>query len=95
MTSNYYDQPSIANLFEILNVTQVYVELKENEEICSMASFQHKYHTTVSIDPKSSRAVPFVIIPLKAGSFEIEVKAFDLDSRGDGVQKKLKVVVSY
>ncbi|XP_053085867.1 complement C3 [Pangasianodon hypophthalmus] len=72
---------------------KVYVELKENEEICSMASFQQKYRTTVSIDAKSSRAVSFVIIPLKAGQFEIEVKALDLASlRTDGVQKKFTVV---
>lgn len=96
MTCNYYDQPSITNLFGLLNVIQVYVELKENEDICSMASFQNKYRTTVKIDPKSSYAVPFVIIPLKAGQFDIEVKAFDLASqKTDGVQRTLKVVVSY
>lgn len=89
-------QSSITIPFEIFNVTQVFVELKENEEICSMASFREKYRTTVSIDSKSSRAVPFVIIPIKAGQFEVEVKVISLDPlRTDGVRKKLKVVVSY
>lgn len=75
---------------------QVYVEWKENPDICSMASFQTKYRTTITVDAKSSYAVPFVIIPLKAGQFEIEVKAFHLRSqKTDGVRRKLKVVVSY
>lgn len=79
------------------NAIQVNVELKENKEICSMASFQEKYRIrNLRVDPKSSRAVPFVIIPLKAGQFEIEVKAFDLKSqKSDGVRKTFKVVVSY
>ncbi|KAF5890919.1 complement C3-like, partial [Clarias magur] len=72
---------------------KVFVEIKEIREICSMASFREKYRTTVSIDPKSSRAVPFVIIPVKAGQFEVEVKVISLDpQRTDGVKKKLKVV---
>lgn len=76
---------------------QVYVELVENKEICSMASFQEKYRIkNLKIDRKSSRAVSFVIIPLRAGEFVIEVKAFDLKTQmSDGVEKKLKVVVSY
>ncbi|KAM9454473.1 complement C3-like [Clarias gariepinus] len=78
---------------ENTRLKKVFVELKENEEICSMASFREKYRTTVSIDSKSSRAVPFVIIPIKAGQFEVEVKVISLDPlRTDGVKKKLKVV---
>ncbi|XP_046693883.1 complement C3-like [Silurus meridionalis] len=72
---------------------KVYVELKETEDICSMASFKEKYRTTVSVDKQSSNAVSFVIIPLKAGNHKIEVKAFDLVSQvTDGVAKDLKVV---
>ncbi|KAI5623481.1 complement C3, partial [Silurus asotus] len=74
-------------------LTKVFVELKETEDICSMASFKEKYRTTVSVDKQSSNAVSFVIIPLKAGNHKIEVKAFDLVSQmTDGVEKKLKVV---
>lgn len=72
------------------------MEWKENEEICSMASFKSKYRTTVSIGGKSSRAVPFVIIPLNVGVIYIEVKALDLESQTtDGVRQSFKVVVSY
>ncbi|KAI5089751.1 complement C3-H1-like precursor, partial [Silurus meridionalis] len=72
---------------------KVYVELKETEEICSMASFKEKYRTTVSVDKQSSNAVSFVIIPLKAGNHKIEVKAFELGTQiTDGVEKVLKVV---
>ncbi|KAI5089756.1 complement C3-H1-like precursor [Silurus meridionalis] len=77
----------------IVNVTQVYVELKETEDICSMASFKGKYRTTVSVDKQSSNAVSFVIIPLKAGNYNIEVIAFELGTQmTDGVKKVLKVV---
>ncbi|XP_053471313.1 complement C3 [Ictalurus furcatus] len=72
---------------------KVFVEWKENEEICSMASFKSKYRTTVSIGGKSSRAVPFVIIPLNVGVIYIEVKALDLESQTtDGVRQSFKVV---
>ncbi|KAF7689271.1 hypothetical protein HF521_012624 [Silurus meridionalis] len=72
---------------------KVYVELKETEDICSMASFKGKYRTTVSVDKQSSNAVSFVIIPLKAGNYNIEVIAFELGTQmTDGVKKVLKVV---
>lgn len=74
---------------------QVTVELKETDTICSLASFKKKYRTTVSVAGKSSRAVPFVIIPLVASDgITIEVIAREAIRGSDGVQKKLKVVVS-
>uniref|UniRef100_A0A8D0GWV1 Complement C3 n=1 Tax=Sphenodon punctatus TaxID=8508 RepID=A0A8D0GWV1_SPHPU len=73
----------------------VRVELMHNPAFCSAASSTVKYRQTLTIRERSSRAVPFVIVPLKLGLQEIEVKAA---VRGqfvsDGVKKKLKVVVS-
>uniref|UniRef100_A0A8D0GSR7 Anaphylatoxin-like domain-containing protein n=1 Tax=Sphenodon punctatus TaxID=8508 RepID=A0A8D0GSR7_SPHPU len=71
----------------------VRVELMHNPAFCSAASSTVKYRQTLTIRERSSRAVPFVIVPLKLGLQEIEVKAA---VRGqfvsDGVKKKLKVV---
>ncbi|KAL6481982.1 hypothetical protein MHYP_G00100620 [Metynnis hypsauchen] len=71
---------------------QVTVELKETQSVCSLASYKKKYRTTVSIAGKSSRAVPFVIIPLAKGEHDIEVTVRDPNGIPDGVRKKLKVV---
>lgn len=55
-----------------------------------------KYQTTVELEARSTRAVPFVILPLgEPGEHTIEVKAMVYDSFvGDGVRKDLLVVVS-
>lgn len=69
------------------------MEFLETEHVCSAASKKKKYRTIVNIDAKSTRSIPYVIIPMKAGDHHIEVLAassvFD-----DGVSKTLKVVVS-
>ncbi|KAI1886573.1 hypothetical protein AGOR_G00197200 [Albula goreensis] len=73
---------------------KVRVELTETEGVCSAASKKGKYRTTdIYMDALSSRAVPFVIIPMELSTHTIEVKAaavlFDLR---DGVKKDLRVV---
>ncbi|KAL7845332.1 hypothetical protein AOLI_G00235240 [Acnodon oligacanthus] len=73
-------------------LNSVMVELKETPSVCSLASYKKKYRTTVSIAAKSSRAVPFIIIPLVKGEHVIEVTVRDPGGFPDGVQKKLKVV---
>ncbi|KAL7845321.1 hypothetical protein AOLI_G00235130 [Acnodon oligacanthus] len=73
-------------------LNKVMVELKETPSVCSLASYKKKYRTTVSIAAKSSRAVPFIIIPLVKGEHVIEVTVRDPNGFPDGVQKKLKVV---
>ncbi|XP_069052021.1 complement C3 [Lepisosteus oculatus] len=79
---NYEDMP-----------IKVRVELMENEQVCSAASQKRKYRVEVNIDPLSSRAVPFVIIPMEKGELEIEVKASVFGvAVYDGVKKKLRVV---
>ncbi|XP_036383892.1 complement C3-like isoform X1 [Megalops cyprinoides] len=72
----------------------VRVELMETEEVCSVASKKRKYRMDgIEMDPMSSRAVPFVIIPMTPGQHSIEVKASVFDSSlADGVKKSLHVV---
>ncbi|XP_033029165.1 A.superbus venom factor 1-like [Lacerta agilis] len=71
----------------------VRVELMYNPAFCSASTAKERYQTRVSIKGQSSRAVPFVIIPLQLGLHEIEVKAAVWGQMvSDGVRKKLKVV---
>uniref|UniRef100_A0A674BSU2 Complement C3-like n=1 Tax=Salmo trutta TaxID=8032 RepID=A0A674BSU2_SALTR len=73
----------------------VRVELRETSDVCSSASKKGRYIVTVVVDPRSTRSVPFVIIPMKLGLHTIEVKASVRDWGGrDGVKKELRVVVS-
>ncbi|XP_045445124.1 complement C3 isoform X2 [Pipistrellus kuhlii] len=71
----------------------VRVEMLYNPAFCSLASAKKRHLQTVYIPPKSSLAVPYVIVPLKTGLQEVEVKAtvhrFFIT---DGVRKTLKVV---
>ncbi|ETE56839.1 hypothetical protein L345_17449, partial [Ophiophagus hannah] len=70
----------------------VRVELLYNPAFCSASTEGRRYQEQFPIKALSSRAVPFVIVPLQQGLHDIEVKA---SVRGelasDGVRKKLKV----
>ncbi|XP_054418212.1 complement C3 [Pteronotus mesoamericanus] len=72
---------------------KVRIELLYNPAFCSMATAKRRHQQIVNIPPKSSLAVPYVIVPLKIGLQEVEVKAtvykFFIS---DGVKKTLKVV---
>ncbi|KAJ7985263.1 hypothetical protein DPEC_G00350260 [Dallia pectoralis] len=71
----------------------VRVELIENGEVCSSASKKGKYRQEVNMDPMSTRAVPYVIIPMTLGMHSIEVKASVKNSgSNDGVKRDLRVV---
>uniref|UniRef100_A0A4W5R9W9 Anaphylatoxin-like domain-containing protein n=1 Tax=Hucho hucho TaxID=62062 RepID=A0A4W5R9W9_9TELE len=71
----------------------VRVELRETSEVCSSASKKGKYIVTVMVDARSTRSVPFVIIPMELGLHTIEVKASVRDWGGrDGIKKELRVV---
>ncbi|EPQ20806.1 Complement C3, partial [Myotis brandtii] len=73
----------------------VRVELLYNPAFCSLATAKKRHLQTVSIPPKSSLAVPYVIVPLTVGLQEVEVKATVYRYFiTDGVRKTLKVVVS-
>lgn len=75
-------------------IAKVRVDLLAQEDICSSASKQKKYRQEVTIASKSTRAVPYVIIPMKHGEFPIAVEAAVKDSvLNDGVEKMLRVVV--
>uniref|UniRef100_A0A667I3L7 Complement C3 n=1 Tax=Lynx canadensis TaxID=61383 RepID=A0A667I3L7_LYNCA len=72
-----------------------WVTLIYNPAFCSLATAKKPYQQIVNIPAKSSIAVPFLIVPLKVGLHNVEVKAA-VDNRFlmDGVMKTLKVVVS-
>ena len=67
----------------------------ETEDVCSVATKKGKYRTIVEMDAMTSRAVPFVIIPMKLGKHTIQVKGAVFSSHlNDGIEKVLQVVVS-
>ncbi|XP_050843806.1 venom factor-like [Serinus canaria] len=71
----------------------VRVELVYNPDLCSPSTPKRRFQQVVRIKAESSRTVPFVIVPLKLGQLDIEVKASVRDQYvGDGVKKKLRVV---
>ncbi|KAK1890079.1 Complement C3 [Dissostichus eleginoides] len=71
----------------------VRVDLIEEDNVCSSASKRGKYRQEVRIGAQTTRAVPFIIIPMKEGEFRIEVKAAVKDSSlNDGIMKMLRVV---
>ncbi|XP_051028840.1 LOW QUALITY PROTEIN: complement C3-like [Acomys russatus] len=74
------------------NPLKVKVSLLHNPAFCSMATAKKSYSQIIDIPAKSSIAVPYVIVPLKIGLQEVEVKASAFNSRHDGVKKTLKVV---
>ncbi|XP_042256193.1 complement C3-like isoform X2 [Thunnus maccoyii] len=72
---------------------RVRVDLIEAEHVCSSASKRGKYRQEVEVWPKTTRSVPFIIIPMKAGEYPIEVKAAVKYSHlSDGIKKMLRVV---
>lgn len=72
---------------------KVRVELLHNPAFCSLATAKKRHYQTVTIPPKSSLPVPYVIVPLKIGLQEVEVKAAVYNHFiSDGVKKTLRVV---
>ncbi|XP_028435566.1 complement C3 [Perca flavescens] len=71
----------------------VRVDLTEEQHVCSSASKRKRYRQEVKMGAKTTRAVPFIIIPMKEGNPSIEIKAAVKDSwLSDGIIKKLLVV---
>ncbi|KAF5897105.1 complement C3-like, partial [Clarias magur] len=70
---------------------RVRVEFFETEHVCSVASKKKKYRTIVNVDAKSTRSIPYVIIPMEFGNHQIEVQAASATFH-DGVRRTLKVV---
>ncbi|XP_068854156.1 A.superbus venom factor 1-like isoform X2 [Aphelocoma coerulescens] len=71
----------------------VRVELIYNPDLCSPSTAKQRYQQVLRMKAESSRTVSFVIVPLKLGLLDIEVKAAVRNQYvGDGVKKKLRVV---
>lgn len=70
------------------------LDLIEEPDVCSSASKRRRFRQEVRVGNQTTLAVPFVIIPLKAGEARIEVKAAVKDSTSnDGIVRTLRVVV--
>ncbi|XP_059903813.1 complement C3-like isoform X1 [Gadus macrocephalus] len=77
----------------LLDDITVRVYLKEETDVCSLASMQEEYTQTVRVAAESTRSVSFLIIPMRHGKYPIEVKASVGDLKiKDGVRKELLVV---
>nr|XP_057939783.1 complement C3-like [Doryrhamphus excisus] len=75
------------------NEIEVRVDLFETEHVCSAASKRRRFRQEVDVGSQTTRALPFIIIPMKEGQFGIEIKAAVRDSHlGDGIMKMLRVV---
>ncbi|XP_029287432.1 complement C3a.1 [Cottoperca gobio] len=75
------------------DLVTVRVDLIEEDNVCSSASKRGRYRQEVKVGPQSTRSVPFIIIPMKKGQYNIEVKAAVKDSSlNDGILKELRVV---
>uniref|UniRef100_A0A8C9QY15 Complement component c3b, tandem duplicate 2 n=1 Tax=Scleropages formosus TaxID=113540 RepID=A0A8C9QY15_SCLFO len=73
---------------------KVIVILYKTVDICSVAYIEN-HQQEVTLHAQSSRVIPYIIVPLKAGELELEVKALARDFRGqDGVRKRLRVLSS-
>ncbi|XP_066196185.1 complement C3 isoform X2 [Sylvia atricapilla] len=71
----------------------VRVELVHNPDLCSPSTAKKRFQQLLRMKAESSRTVSFVIVPLKLGLLDIEVKASVYNQYvGDGVKKKLRVV---
>ncbi|NXQ57140.1 CO3 protein, partial [Anthoscopus minutus] len=71
----------------------VRVELVYNPDLCSPSTAKQRYQQVLRMKAESSRTVSFVIVPLKLGLLDVEVKAAVRNQYvGDGVKKKLRVV---
>ncbi|XP_028450258.1 complement C3-like [Perca flavescens] len=71
----------------------VRVDLTDEENVCSSASKRGRYRQEVKMGAQTTLTVPFIIIPMKEGTYSIEVKAAVKDSSlNDGIMKKLLVV---
>lgn len=61
--------------------------------MCSAASRRGKYRQEIKVGARTTRSVPFIIIPIKDGHYHIEVKAAVKESEiSDGIVKVLRVV---
>ncbi|XP_014873776.1 complement C3-like isoform X1 [Poecilia latipinna] len=75
------------------NPITAYVDLMEENNLCSAAYRRLSYRQEVPVAAQTSQLVSFVIEPLKTGHFSVEVKASVKDSSlEDAVRKTLTVL---
>lgn len=66
----------------------------EEPGVCSLAYKRKKFRQEVTVGNQTTLAVPFIIIPMKEGEYQIEVQGTVKDIfLKDGIMKKLRVVV--
>uniref|UniRef100_A0A665W6K1 Complement C3-like n=1 Tax=Echeneis naucrates TaxID=173247 RepID=A0A665W6K1_ECHNA len=72
----------------------VYVDMLENQDVCSGASGHGRYREKIRVPARGTRSVSFVIIGMKIGLLDIDVRAvvhrMDIS---DGEKRPLRVVV--
>ncbi|XP_067416504.1 complement C3-like [Emydura macquarii macquarii] len=72
---------------------KVQMELMYNPAFCSPSSSKANYQQIFNMKARSSKAMPFVIVPLQLGFHDIEIIGAQSHSTvADGVKKKLNVV---
>uniref|UniRef100_A0A3Q2QAX5 Complement C3 n=1 Tax=Fundulus heteroclitus TaxID=8078 RepID=A0A3Q2QAX5_FUNHE len=71
----------------------VYLDLMETNDVCSAAYRSLSYRQEIQVGPQTILPVPFVIMPMKDGHVNVEIKAAVKDSAlSDGVRKELRVL---
>uniref|UniRef100_A0A3Q2SYG7 Complement C3 n=1 Tax=Fundulus heteroclitus TaxID=8078 RepID=A0A3Q2SYG7_FUNHE len=72
----------------------VYLDLMETNDVCSAAYRSLSYRQEIQVGPQTILPVPFVIMPMKDGHVNVEIKAAVKDSAlSDGVRKELRVLL--
>lgn len=75
-------------------MNKVRLDLIEEQGVCSLAYKRQKFRQEVKVGNHTTLAVPFIIIPMKEGEYQIEVHGAVKDLLiNDGIVKKLRVVV--
>ncbi|XP_012722401.2 complement C3 isoform X2 [Fundulus heteroclitus] len=71
----------------------VYLDLMDTNDVCSAAYRSLSYRQEIQVGPQTILPVPFVIMPMKDGHVNVEIKAAVKDSAlSDGVRKELRVL---
>uniref|UniRef100_A0A3Q2NZ05 Complement C3 n=1 Tax=Fundulus heteroclitus TaxID=8078 RepID=A0A3Q2NZ05_FUNHE len=74
----------------------VYLDLMETNDVCSAAYRSLSYRQEIQVGPQTILPVPFVIMPMKDGHVNVEIKAAVKDSAlSDGVRKDLLDIFCY
>lgn len=68
--------------------------VKGSEDLCLTTSEKGIYkQRNIAVDQSSQKVLYITVIPTKPGRHPIQVKVYNFDGDGDGVEKSLLVVV--